>query len=76
MLVNASQTKDGVYKIFFGRDRVLLEELLYNGADRSPYEYGNTDAGWDGLWLYPGQMAVYRITQREERRPIDPPPIE
>ena len=65
VLVNASQTKDGVYKIFFDRERVLLEELLYNGADRSPYEYGNTDAGWDGLWLYPGQMAIYRITERD-----------
>jgi hypothetical protein len=64
VLVNASQTKDGVYKIFFDRERVQLEELLYNGAEQNPYEYGNTDVGWDGLWLYPGQMEIYRITDR------------
>ncbi|MBO6053568.1 MAG: hypothetical protein J6Q17_07510, partial [Clostridia bacterium] len=64
VLVNASQKKDGVYKIFFDRGKVLLEELLYNGVQRDEYAYGNTEAGWDGLWLYPGQMAVYKIARR------------
>ena len=60
VLVNASQKTDGVYKIFFD-DSYILEELLFNGEESNPYDYGNTELSWDGLWLYPGQMAIYRI---------------
>ncbi|MBO4355605.1 MAG: hypothetical protein J5850_01980, partial [Clostridia bacterium] len=66
VLVNASQKTDGVYKIFFS-DNYLPEELLFNGAECDPYNYGNTELSWDGLWLYPGQMAIYRIKEKEER---------
>ncbi len=60
-LVNASQVNDGVYKIDFDPEKYSLIEVLCNGKVESPYELATTDDPWDGYWLYPGQMAMFRI---------------
>ena len=62
-LVNGSQVNDGVYKIFVD-DAYTLNEVQCNGKNSFPYAYQNTDAHWDGQWLYPGQMAMFRIEKK------------
>ena len=63
-LVNADQNTNGVYKIFFDREKCDLIEVLFNGKQGSPYNFGNTKDHWDGQWLYPGQMCIYRIDRK------------
>ena len=63
-LVNGSQVNDGVYKIFWDKENYDLVEVLCNGTHEMPYSLGNTDAHWDGQWLYPGQMCMFRITKK------------
>lgn len=60
-LVNASQTQDGVFKIFHDKEKCDLVEVLFNGKQSTPYSFGNGKDHWDGQWLYPGQMAMFRI---------------
>ena len=60
-LVNASQTQDGVFKIFHDKEKCNLVEVLFNGKQDIPYGFGNGKDHWDGQWLYPGQMAMFRI---------------
>ena len=64
VLVNADQKKDGVFKIYFDREKCNLVEVLFNGTKDLPYHYGNTKDHWDGQWLYPGQMCIYRIDKK------------
>lgn len=64
-LVNASQVNDGVYKIDFNREKYSLVEVLCNGTVEAVYEPTNTDEHWDGHWLYPGQMAMFRIDEKK-----------
>lgn len=63
-LVNASQKTDGVYKIYFDREKCDLLEVMYNGAKEFPYPHKNSDEHWDGQWLYPGQMNMFRIVRK------------
>ncbi len=63
-LVNGSQVNDGVYKIFWDKENYNLVEVLCNGTHEIPYGFANTDAHWDGQWLYPGQMSMYRIDKK------------
>lgn len=61
-LVDASQTNPGVYKIDHDRSKLRIEELTFNGKCASDYGPMNTDEHWDGVWLYPGQMNLFRLT--------------
>lgn len=61
-LVNGSQTTPGVFRLYFNQEKYNVEEVMFNGASLSPYSPKNTTAHWDGLWLYPGQMNMFRLT--------------
>ena len=63
-VVNASQTTPGVFRIDFDRDVTELVELSLNGKSTSSYRHGNTDVHWDGQWLHPGQMCLFRIEKK------------
>ena len=60
-LVNADQNTNGVYKIYHDKEKCDLVEVLFNGKQDIPYAFGNSKDHWDGQWLYPGQMAMFRI---------------
>ena len=64
VLVNASQTKDGVFKIYLDKEKSDLVEVLFNGKQDIPYAFGNGKDHWDGQWLYPGQMCMFRIDKK------------
>ncbi len=61
VLVNASMDKPGVFRPEFDREKHSLKTVMFNGAVLSPYDHGKTEAYWDGEWLYPGQMIIYKI---------------
>lgn len=63
-VVNASQTTPGVFRVEHDRKAVLVEEIRLNGRKTIEYNYEHTEAHWDGLWLHPGQMAIFRITHK------------
>lgn len=63
-LVNGSQTTPGVFKIDFDHDKYNVEEVMFNGGSLSPYDPKNSDAHWDGQWLYPGQMNMFRLSAK------------
>ena len=64
VLVNASQTRDGVFKIYHDKEKCDLVEVLFNGKQDIPYAFGNGKDHWDGQWLYPGQMCMFRIDRK------------
>ena len=70
VLVNASFTKPGVFRPEFDRDQYKLIWLRKNGNDiqviqhNEEYRDGKTEAHWDGVWLYPGQLNIFRIEKR------------
>ena len=61
VLVNASMDTPGVFRPEFDREKHSLNTVMFNGALLVPYDHGKTEAHWDGEWLYPGQMIVYKI---------------
>ncbi|MBQ6263488.1 MAG: hypothetical protein IJK58_08245 [Clostridia bacterium] len=61
VMVNASMDTPGVFRPEFERDAHSLKEVLFNGAALVPYGLGTSEAHWDGAWLYPGQMIIYKI---------------
>lgn len=63
-IVNGSQVNDGVYKIFWDRENYDLMQILCNGTVETQYDCMNTGAPYDGLWLYPGQMSMFRIQKK------------
>ena len=64
VFVNADMKTPGVVRPEFDREKYVLNEMMFNGATAVPYSGGTSEAHWDGIWLYPGQMAVYRIDTR------------
>ncbi|MGN1345666.1 MAG: hypothetical protein ACI4V1_02700, partial [Eubacteriales bacterium] len=64
-VVNSSMENPEVFRPEFDRKNFRLLELTCNGANVSEYTAGTTADHWDGQWLYPGQMCLYRITARE-----------
>jgi len=63
-VVNASQTTPGVFRIEHDREAVILEELQLNGRRVLQYNHDHTEAHWDGHWLHPGQMGIFRISHK------------
>lgn len=63
-VVNGSMTNPGVFRIEFDHDKYNLDEATFNGTKFDPYNPKNTAEHWDGLWLYPGQMNLFRITKK------------
>ena len=63
-VVNASMTTPGVFRLEHDREVWKLEELTFNGKVATEYTYAHTEAHWDGLWLHPGQIGIFRITRR------------
>ncbi len=63
-VVNASLDKPGVFKLFFDREKYVLNELLFNGTVKQEYTWANKEEHWDGAWLYPGQMAMYKFEKK------------
>lgn len=64
VLVNSSMKNPGVYRPEFDREKYKLEKCMFNGANISEYSEGKSEEHWDGEWLYPGQMCIYRISAR------------
>lgn len=64
VLVNASMKNPGVYRPEFDREKYKLEKYTFNGTQVSEYFEGKSEEHWDGEWLYPGQMCIYRIANR------------
>lgn len=64
VLVNNSMTEPGVFRPEFDREKYKLEEVFFNGQMMVEYDLGKSEAHWDGLWLHPGQMEVYKIIKR------------
>lgn len=60
-VVNSSMETPEVFRPLFDRTRYRLWELTQNGACETEYTAGLTGDDWDGQWLYPGQMCLYRI---------------
>ena len=63
-LVNASMETAGVFRPRFDREKYALIEVWQNGKAENPYTMGDSLAHWDGHWLYPGQMGMFRIEHR------------
>ncbi len=63
-IVNESMDKPGVWKLFFDREKYELDELMFNGRDENAYGASNSVDHWDGLWLYPGQMAMFKFKKK------------
>ncbi len=61
VMVNASMDTPGVFRPEFDREAHSLKEVMFNGAALVPYGLGTSEAHWDGAWLYPGQMIIYKI---------------
>lgn len=64
ILVNSSMKNPGVYRPEFDREKYKLEKYTFNGEQVSEYSEGKSEEHWDGEWLYPGQMCIYRIAHR------------
>lgn len=60
-LVNVSMDTPGVFRPIFDREKYTLVGVERNGASEGIYKEGLSLAHWDGTWLYPGQMQMYRI---------------
>ncbi len=63
-IVNASMDKPGVFRPGFDREKYSLTEIMLNGKEEAPYTLGESLAHWDGQWLYPGQMNMFRIEHK------------
>lgn len=73
VMVNASMEKAGVFRPEFDRDKYTLTEIRKNDKEmciygrRTTYDHydaGHTENHWDGIWLYPGQLTIYRIGEK------------
>ena len=70
VLVNATFTNPGVYRPEFDRSQYKLIYIRKNDADinvvehHCEYTIGKTEDHWDGVWLYPGQLNIFRIEKR------------
>ena len=63
-IVNCSMTNPGVFRPEFDREKYSLVAVSMNGKQEVPYEKGMSMAHWDGEWLHPGQLAMFRIDHK------------
>lgn len=64
-VVNASMTNPGVFRLEFDKKEYTFMEVLDNGKqDLGAYNRGYSHEHWDGQWMYPGEMAMFRIEHK------------
>ena len=61
VVVNASMDTPGVFRPEFDREKHKLYDVMFNGAALVEYTAGKSEEHWDGAWLYPGQMMIFKI---------------
>ena len=63
-IVDLSREHYEHYRIFFDTDKYEVHEIHGNGKYQEAIEVGPRDAYWEGEWLYPGQMGLYKIVKK------------
>ncbi len=63
-LVNESMDKPGVFNIEYDEENYELHTVLFNGKQEGLYKRSTLSAHWDGEWLYPSQMVMYKIVKK------------
>ena len=63
-IVDLSRVQYEHYEIFYDTDKYEVHDIFANGKREGTIDIGPRDADWEGEWLYPGQMGLYKIVKK------------